>query len=211
MCSCSLHVSFQGLAAAPVLVDGWCNSSFLSTKRLCVSFRQWRRREGDVAEWSLAWMFALQGGWLLGNGSVFVLFLERITAGEHNRSVSHTHTCLHTPYNMAHTRNSWMGVACDSGERCGAWSRELIYSDRRRAIEMWMMWPTAPPWTWNLHQPSIFIVCHSLTHRLTLYACAEETQSHTHTHRRSSETSCSHSLHTPTFFGHRPVMPCVSM
>lgn len=95
--ACAFAVSFQGLAAATALMDGWCNSPFLSLPGGCVCVfllervRE-RHREGDVAEWSLAWMFALQGGWLLGNGSVFVLFLERITAGEHNRFLFLSHT-----------------------------------------------------------------------------------------------------------------------
>lgn len=47
---------------------------------------------------------------------------------------------------------------------------------------MWMAWPTAPPWTWNLNLPGVFIELLFLAHRLWHCTHAQSRHKHTHIH-----------------------------
>lgn len=67
----------------------------------------------------------------------------------------------------------------------------FIQSYSSKAVEIWMAWPTAPPCTWNLNRPGVFIERLFLAHRL--WHCRHAQSRHKHIHTRSSETSC-HSL-----------------
>lgn len=44
---------------------------------------------------------------MLGNGSVFVLFLERMAAGEYSRFLSFTHVETHTHFLTTHRNVGW--------------------------------------------------------------------------------------------------------
>lgn len=109
----------------------------------------------------------------------------------------HMWTCFHT----VDERIGYFWEALAAGES-SIEGTLLIQSCSHKAIEIWMAWPTAPPWTWNLNRPGVFIEVLFLAHRL--WHCTHAQSRHKHTHADMHTYTCTHGPLKPAV-----VTPCM--